>query len=428
MASFKFTTCQEHALSLLESPKNVFLTGFAGTGKSFLVRKFISGLDLKTFPVLASTGAAAVLIGGRTFHSFFGLGIFEGGFFATVQRASEDKRVRNRIKKIEGFILDEVSMISGVALNAAEVICRNIRAGDLPWGGLKVVVVGDFAQLPPVDRSNQNRDWAFLSEAWESANFVSACLTETVRTTDSNFVRVLNDVRNGLLTDDLREFLEKRLCDDPQEYRDTCLFPRREQVEQYNRGKLSEIDDEQIDFATKYQGRERDREQLKKQMPIPEILSLKKSATVMIRINDPNYRYINGTTGVVEGFAKDTVLVRLKNRKLVEIEKNIFALQNGDGEVVATAENFPLTLAYAMTIHKSQGSTLSDALVDLRGLWEPGQAYVALSRLQNSDGLKLLGWSESSIKADPKVVQFQSSVSPRQELPYRQGKFVTNAR
>ena len=132
------STCQEQADQLLEtSRENLFLTGHAGSGKSFLTRHFLRNRDRKTFPVVASTGAAAVLVGGRTFHSFFGLGILEGGPGATIAKAMADRRLVKRLKKMEGFVLDEVSMISGPTLNVAETICRHARDDPRPWGGAR---------------------------------------------------------------------------------------------------------------------------------------------------------------------------------------------------------------------------------------------------------------------------------------------------
>lgn len=134
-AEVRFTEDQLRALDVLHKPGNVFITGEAGSGKSFVIRHFHRSLNAKTFPILASTGAAAVLVGGRTFHSFMGLGIMEGGVDATVRRAVSDRRVVSRLKKAEGIIIDEVSMISGPALRAAEHICRIARSHeDLPWG------------------------------------------------------------------------------------------------------------------------------------------------------------------------------------------------------------------------------------------------------------------------------------------------------
>lgn len=158
-----WSPCQQKALNFLEtSADNIFLTGRAGTGKSYLVRYFLKDRDPKTFPVVASTGAAAIVVGGRTFHSFFGLGIMEGGIEKTIERATKDRRVVKRLQKIGGFVLDEVSMIPGPALRAAEIICRIARKKHLPWGGARVIAVGDFAQLPPVTRGSQKKRMGFF--------------------------------------------------------------------------------------------------------------------------------------------------------------------------------------------------------------------------------------------------------------------------
>ena len=408
----ELTSCQEQALEKLQSKDNVFLTGVAGSGKSFLVQRFIRGLDRKAFPVLASTGAAAVLIGGRTFHSFFGLGIMEGGLSYTVDRALSDRRLQHRLKRMEGFILDEVSMISGEALHAAEIITRTLRDNEEPWGGIKVVVVGDFAQLPPVTgRDQSQKDWAFLSETWEYSNFVPAVLNTIVRTDDTEFLEVLNEVRHGKVTEQVEEFLNRKTEIITEDYQGTCLFPRRYTTAQYNQKRLSEVDAELVRIPTEYMGKKNAIETLKRSAPIPEVLELKEGAYVMTRINDPKYRFINGTTGHVVGIDKNEVHIELKSGRVVEVEKIDFALLDADGQPQATARNYPLTLAYATTIHKAQGTTLDELMVDLRSLWEPGQAYVALSRMRSADGLKIRGWDPQSIRVDEAVVRFHNSLS-----------------
>ena len=157
---------QQKALGLLLSGENVFLSGGAGSGKSYLIRAFMQQVSSIEMPILASTGAAAVLLGGRTFHSFFGLGIMEGGPQAAYEKATRDQRLMRRIAKVEGFVLDEVSMIPGTAFETAEKIARTARGSSLPWGGMRVIVVGDFAQLPPVTKT-QNRDWAFQTRLFK---------------------------------------------------------------------------------------------------------------------------------------------------------------------------------------------------------------------------------------------------------------------
>jgi len=405
-----FTPCQIKALLELKTNKNCFLTGFAGTGKSFLIRHFIKGLDRKIFPVLASTGVSAVLIGGRTFHSFFGLGIMEGGLTATLERASSDRRVKARLKKTQSFVIDEISMISGIALTAAETICRKVRKCNLPWGGIRVIAVGDFAQLPPITSYGLKKDWAFLSDAWIRSEFHPLILKTVVRTDDREFIDVLNSVRQGIVTDTVTKYLNSKVNDFQQDYKGTCLFPLRKTTEAYNTKRLNEIDTKLFSFTTKYTGKKIYREALKKSAPIPQELLVKESAYIMTRINDPQYRYINGSTGHILEINDNTILIRLNNSREIEIAKTTFLLLNADGEEVASATNFPINLAYATTIHKSQGATMTELMIDLQKLWEPGQAYVALSRLENGDGLKLNAWNASSIKADLQVQQFHDNL------------------
>lgn len=407
----ELTSCQKDALDLLQSDRNVFLTGVAGSGKSFLVRQFLRGLDRKEFPVLASTGAAAVLIGGRTFHSFFGLGIMEGGLEATLERAAFDRRLKHRLNRMNGFILDEVSMISGQALQAAETICRYLRESEEPWGGAKVVVVGDFAQLPPISRHGQEKDWAFKSEAWQISDFAPAVLNTIVRTADSDFLAVLNDVREGQVTDRVTSFLDQKVEPFVDDYEGTCLFPRRTSTAQYNDKRLNQIEAEMHSFPTEYMGKKWGIANLKKNCPIGEEIHLKVGALVMTRFNDPKYRFINGTTGHITEILKNEILIELKSGRVVEIDRIDFSLLDGEGSAIAVARNYPLSLAYATTIHKAQGMTLDQMMVDLSALWEPGQAYVALSRLSSADGLKIKSWDPSSIRVDEEVRAFHQQIS-----------------
>lgn len=417
LANQKWSPCQEKALKLLETKTdNIFLTGRAGTGKSFLIRYFLKNKDPQTFPVVASTGAAAIVVGGRTFHSFFGLGIMEGGFQKTVDRALKDRRVVKRLRKIIGFILDEISMVPGPALKAAETICRLARKNHLPWGGTRVVAVGDFAQLPPVTRATEEREWAFLDESWQKSDFVPLLLETVMRSEDKDYVHILNLVRDGTVNADVKSYLDSRTNPNPGKINATHLFPHREKAEKFNLERLSEIKKQPHQFPTAYSGNDRFVEQLKKQAPIPEILQIKESAMVMLRMNDPYLKYVNGSLGTVLKIKDDSLEIRLKNGRSIDIEPARFSMLDANGNEVATATNFPITLAYGSTIHKAQGATLDGMVCDLRRLWEPGQAYVALSRLRRGDDLVLTGWDESSIRVDPEVVAFHQGLSNSKNL------------
>lgn len=396
---------QERALELLRSGENVFLTGGAGSGKSYLIRHFMQELNLKETPILASTGAAAVLLGGRTFHSFFGLGIMEGGADATYERASKDGKLLNRLRNVEGVIIDEISMIPGAALMIAEALAQKARDSKLPWGGMRVISVGDFAQLPPVTRSGP-RDWAFLNEVWNRSGFQVCLLSHNQRVQDNHFLDVLSDVRYGKVTKRVFDFLGEKVRPHDEEDSGIRLFGRRDISETFNYRKLSEIKEPEVVIDSIYLGSERHIEALAKMAPVPQKLVLKVGARVIFLQNDPQKRWINGTRGHVTKIELDKITVKKDGGREVAVDKTTFSLQDAEGNITATVIQFPLTLAYATTIHKSQGATLDEVWCDLRSLWEPGQAYVALSRLRSAEGLKLVGWNPRSIIVDPQVLSF----------------------
>ena len=403
---------QQDALELLRSGDNVFLTGGAGSGKSFLVRYFMRELDPKLMPILASTGAAAVLLGGRTFHSFFGLGIMEGGPDAAYERASKDPRLMARLRRVEGVIIDEISMISGSALMIAEALTQRARESKLPWGGMRVIVVGDFAQLPPVTQTS-TRDWCFLNETWERSGFQNCLLSHNQRVQDDEFLDILNDVRHGRVSERVRDFLNDKMREHDQEHPGTRLFPRRLQSEKFNQSKLDEIREEPVTIDSIYFGSEKHIEAMMKNAPVPVKLVLKVGCRVLFLQNDPQKRWVNGTRGTVTDIQPDKIMVKKQGGREVQVDKSSFSIQDAEGNVMASVIQYPLTLGYATTIHKSQGATLEDLWCDLSSLWEPGHAYVALSRLRSANGLHLLGWNPRSIIVDPQVIQFYKKLELR---------------
>lgn len=410
MITESFSKDQKRAWDLLQSEFNVFVTGEAGSGKSYIIRHFMAERDPKKFPVLASTGAAAVLVGGRTFHSFMGLGILEGGVDATVERARTDRRLRKRLKEAEGFIVDEVSMLSGPTLQAAERICRMCRDIEEPWGGLRVIAVGDFAQLPPVQQGYSPRSWAFLDPVWELTNFQSVVLKQNMRSGDGEFLTILNDIRRGKVNDVVETFLNRKTATPDEIFEGTRLFPRRNQTDSYNTCELQKLPGELVCFPSVYSGKDKAIEQLKKHSPLPDELFVKTNALVMLRQNDPKQRWVNGSTGYIRKISKTEISIELLNGRMIKIEPMSFSLLDAEGVPTAAVTNFPISLAYAATIHKAQGMTLDRLMVNLNALWEPGQAYVALSRIVDPVHLRVEAWQQKSIKADPIVEKFYQSL------------------
>ncbi len=415
--SAELTTCQARALDMLEREGNIFLTGAAGTGKSFLLNRYLAGKSTDVFPVVASTGAAAVLIGGRTFHSFFGLGIMEGGVEATVARAMRSPKLVRRLLAAACVVIDEISMLSGSTLQAAERVARAVRGRDEVWGGLRIIAVGDFAQLPPVTPSGQMKDWAFLHPVWHDSQFQPALLSTVMRTRDGDFLDVLNLVRAGVADHRVQAFLEERLVRDGEAPEGTRLYAHRHAAEAYNLTRLAELVAEERAFPTVYEGSTQAVEAAKKSMPVPDVLLLKTGALVMMRKNDPSEErlYVNGSLGHVREIADDVLTIALLSGGEIEVERQKFSTLDGDGRELAAAWNFPVSLAWATTIHKAQGASLDSLIADLSSLWEPGQAYVAMSRVRSGAGLRVERWSASSIRAEPLVTNFYDSLAVEME-------------
>lgn len=408
----EMTTCQKKAWEGLLGQQNMFITGSAGTGKSFLLQQWLHKKNTKQFPVLASTGAAAILIGGRTFHSYFGLGIMQGTIDQVVEQALYSGQLKKRLKEAECIVIDEVSMLSGDTLYAANEVAKATRQSDAPWGGLRVIAVGDFAQLPPVSRDTSQKDWAFLHRIWEQSCFESIYLQTVVRTEEQELLQVLDDIRLGLISPAVQQFLYDRSLDESMEFDGTRLFAHRRSADSYNHKRLQGLAGQEYVSTTEFTGDKGAIERLKRNLPIPEMLHIKEHSLIMIRKNDVRfpYRYINGTLATVTEVQRDAILVRLMSGKIVELPKQKFALYDGSGNEQATATNFPVTLAWATTIHKAQGATIDKLLVDLSVLWESGQAYVALSRVPSAAGLYITSWNAQSIKIDPAVQQFYAEL------------------
>jgi len=382
---------------LVDAGENVCLTGPGGTGKSYRTRRLIER-NPSRFAVTASTGIAALNIGGLTLHRWSGmmLGPQNGETNEDyLDHLMSDKRfsVRagfDRIRSAETLVIDEVSMLNGRTLDFLDFLARRVRRDDRPFGGIQMIVTGDFLQLPPVKKDpNAPYDWAFESRAWHAADFKIVQLTKIHRQDDAEFVRALSEFRFGRVTGRNADLLRSRVAKFP-DANLTRLFTHNAQVDKWNAYRLGEIDSEPKLFDAKLSGPEHQQQFLINNLLTPQCLELKRGARVMFTVNSAEGGFMNGQTGTVTDFGLGRIAVECEGR-VIGVEPFTWQFDPRDSRS-AGFKQFPLRLSYAITIHKSQSLTLDSAYIDVRAAREPGQAYVALSRLRTLGGLHLKDW------------------------------------
>lgn len=411
---------QETALNILQTGANVFLTGEPGSGKTHTVNSYVRWLRSHGVApaITASTGIAATHISGMTIHAWCGIGIKKSLSTHDLEALADNERVARRVRSASVLIIDEVSMLSAQTLDMAEAVCRTVRQNPAPFGGLQVVLVGDFFQLPPVvvrEESGGARlgfaeaespaPFAFRARAWASAKPVVCYLSEQHRQEDVAFLKLLSLVRAGTTTGHTHDALSTRRVDAEHTPNDLPrLYAHNADVDRVNEARLASIPSPSKQYRMISRGPDRLVDTLKRGCLSPEILSLKVGARVMFTKNNPDGSFVNGTVGEVQGFnAEGAPTVRTLRGRRVEVEPMEWTITDG-ARTLARISQLPLRLAWAITIHKSQGMTLDAAVMDLSQAFEYGQGYVALSRVRSLAGLHLLGWNERSLQVHPEVI------------------------
>ncbi|MDN5891773.1 MAG: AAA family ATPase, partial [Psychrobacter sp.] len=450
---------QSSALNILKTGQNVFLTGSAGSGKTYTLNQYIDYLRARRVPVAvtASTGIAATHMNGTTIHSWSGIGIKDELSERDLTNLSRKQFLADRLKDTAVLIIDEISMLHAKQINLVSQVLKHVRKNDKAFGGIQVVVAGDFFQLPPIgSKGESNREkFAFMSEAWLDAKFHICYLSEQHRQVSEaangglDLDDILNQIRRQEVTFEAIAALEATFDQDV-DIKRTRLYTHNLNVNKINDKELAELSGEMMRFEATSVGDSKLVETLKKTVRTQDELILKVGSKVMFIKNNTELGVSNGTMGELIGFAavkinddKDSndnliaddettvdtdedkadntknkakdkeklkdkkittqkmPVVRLNSGREVIAEPEEWIIEDETGEVLASYEQVPLCLAWAITIHKSQGMTLDAAEIDLSRTFELGQGYVALSRLKSLAGLQLLGMNEMSLQLDP---------------------------
>ncbi|KXT01540.1 hypothetical protein AC578_6337 [Pseudocercospora eumusae] len=463
---------QKHVLDLvIEKKKSVFFTGSAGTGKSVLMREIISQLRKKyqrepdRVAVTASTGLAACNVGGVTLHSFAGIGLGKEDVSELVRKIKRNQKAKHRWMRTRVLVIDEVSMVDGELFDKLEAIARQIRNNGRPFGGIQLVITGDFFQLPPVPESGRAAKFCFDGATWSTCIEHTIGLHHVFRQKDPIFAGMLNEMREGRLSESSIQAFKK--LDRPLNFEDsldaTELFPTRQEVDRANSGRLSHLQGELYPFPAKDGGSILDKAQRDKLLSnclAPELITLKKGAQVML-IKNIDETLVNGSLGRVIGFMDERQFDSYNNNEAaflqspggtIQSNRDIdesqpdarqmmqgvttsrrwpvvrFAVADGtwrdllcqpetwkvelpNGEVQASRAQIPLILAWALSIHKAQGQTLDRVKVDLGKVFEKGQAYVALSRATSMAGLQVLRFDPRKVNAHERVRNFYSKLA-----------------
>ncbi|KKQ59070.1 MAG: AAA ATPase [Parcubacteria group bacterium GW2011_GWC1_38_17] len=404
---------QNTALKILKTGRNVYLTGAPGSGKTHILNEYINYLRNHgiSVGVTASTGIAATHIGGVTIHSWSGMGVKDFLSDDDISYIVHKKYLQKRFDKTRVLVIDEVSMLSPKILDNVDRVCRAAKGNQNPFGGMQVVLSGDFFQLPPITQGGSSVQFVNTSRAWKEMDIRVCYLDEQFRHEDNTLEAILNEMRGGFVSQKTRDVLasqcEKNFANG---IAPTRLYAHNIDVDILNERELVKLPGEAQEFEMQIKGKDILVKSLKKSILAPEFLKLKKDAVVMFVKNNFDAGYVNGTLGIIDGFDNDGApIVRLFSDKKITVLPVQWAVEE-DGKILARAEQLPLRLAWAITIHKSQGMSMDAAEIDLSKAFVPGQGYVALSRLRTLAGLVLLGMNEMAFAVHPEVATLDRSL------------------
>lgn len=415
---------QKEAIKILKMGKNVFLTGPAGSGKTFVLNEYINflkdrGVDVA---VTASTGIAATHLKGMTIHSWAGIGIKDFLTDYDIDNMEQKQYLWKRFEKTKVLIIDEISMLSASTLECIDRVTKIFKRSEEPFGGLQVIFSGDFFQLPPIEKKQMYDEqtvflddvevsrtpFAFKSKAWKVSDLHTCYLSEQFRQEDNQLMNLLCEIRDGELSEKSLELLNQRIIkeDNPEI---TKLYTHNINVDSFNLQKLHAIKQGENEYLMASRGKAPLIDALKRGCLVPERLVLKRGALVMFVKNNPVAGYVNGTVGEVVDFSEGYPVVETKSGDRFIATPQSWSIEEGD-KVLAEISQVPLKLAWAVTIHKSQGMTLEKAVIDLSKSFVEGQGYVALSRVKTLDGLFLKGFNQMAVTVHDEILNLDKDL------------------
>ncbi len=401
----------EAIINRFKEDKNILLTGQAGTGKTYVLNEFLDWLKINGYNVglAGSTGVAAINIGGTTVHRLFGINMAKDIDEFTNLMETEEMVRRNHFKRLDELldfdliVIDEVSMIGKKIFELLDFVLKK-GTGELnkPFGGKQIMLTGDFLQLPPV-----RDDYAFNSETWSEARFSVIHLTKVHRQSNPEFLDILTKLRLGYYDDSVEEFISKRVYYGEVNNDATKLYARNKSVDEENQKMLDYLPGKKKTYWGEDEGDSGDVKRLLNNITAPVELELKVGAKVMTLKNDEDLEYVNGSIGHVVKLNTSTVVVEFEDGTKSVISDHTWKSKDAKGNIVASFTQLPLRLAYALTMHKSQGMTIDGELfIDCDGIRSDGQFYVAMSRIKNPDKLRIINFNRNVVRASSLAKSF----------------------
>ncbi len=400
----------EAVIERFKQGKNILITGQAGVGKTYLLNEFLDWLEENKYNVglAGSTGVAAINIGGTTAHRMFGINKASNVMdFLRIMKYEESarrahyKRMKEMLK-YDVLVIDEVSMIGSKLLELIDYVLKSAMENELPFGGKQIIFSGDFLQLPPI-----NDTFAFESPIWKEGQFSVIHLTKVYRQDDPLFLEVLTKLRIGEYDSQVEEFINERIWEGDVSDDATKLYSRNASVDNENTSMLQELKGKKKIYKSESNGAYSDVMVLTRNINAPKELELKVGAKVMSLKNAEDLSYVNGSIGKVKKLNIKSVTVEFENGITEIIEPWTWTLMDNNGTITASYSQIPLRLAYAITMHKSQGMTIDGELfIDCDGIRNDGQFYVAVSRIKDFNKLKIVNFKREYISANKKAVSF----------------------